>query len=193
MRMRNLIRILAMTMAVCLGALAPADAQDDAGRLHKEYQVKAAFLYNFVKFVQWPGAQALDHTHAANICVMGTDPFGSILDIFKQASSSQLALNVKRGITDADIPTCHILFIARSEEDRVGQILAIARNNPVLTVSEMKGFADKGGIVEMVKTEENIGLFSKDKINLRINVKVATAEGLHIDAQLLEIAAEVMR
>jgi len=189
--MRKIFSALAIVIAAYLCALTPAQAEDDASA--KEYRVKAAFLYNFTKFVEWPGAYALGKTHAANICIIGDDPFGSALEVFKQASSPQLELIVKRDIPESAIPTCNILFISRSEENRMGESIAKARAYPVLTVSEISGFADSGGIIEMVKVEKNIGLFSKDKINLRINLKAAEKEKLSIDARLLEIAAEVIK
>lgn len=193
--MRKFSGILAAMIMVCLSTFAPATiAEERLEKSAKEYQVKAAFLYNFVKFVEWPGVQALQQTHAANICIIGDEEFGGIAaTIFKQASSAQLALNVKLDVSGVDLRSCHVLFISRLEEGHVPSLLASMRSQPVLTVSDAKGFADKGGIIEMVKTEKTIGLFSKDKINLRINLKAAEAEGLRIDADLLKIAAEVIR
>ena len=115
------------------------------------------------------------------------------MSLFASASTPQLTFNIKQNVSDADIPTCHILFISTSEERRVGALLARAKDYPSLTVSEIHGFIEDGGIIEMVKTEQNIGLFSKDKINLRINAKQAEKEGLRIDPELLEIAAEVIK
>jgi hypothetical protein len=191
--MRRIVYCLAVIITALWGVSPYAVAEDDASLSAKEYQIKAAYLYNFVKFVEWPGARSLSVTHTANICIMGDDPFGSAMDIFRQASSAQLALNVRRNVTFRDIPDCNILFVSNSEADAVSAIIAHTKGYPVLTVSEIPGFADKGGIIEMVRVEKNIGLFSKDKINLRINIKAADSEGLRIDAQLLEIAAEVMK
>lgn len=191
--MHRLRDILAVTMAACLCVFSPANADDENGKTPKEYQIKAAFLYHFVEFVEWPGAQSLKETHAANICVAGEDPFGPILNALKQASTPQLALNVKRGVEGNAVASCHILFVPRSESGNVSSLLATARAAHVLTVSDIRGFADSGGIIEMAKTEESIGLFSKNKINLRINLKAANEEGLRIDAQLLESAAEVIK
>jgi hypothetical protein len=191
--MRNVSIILTALLAACLCMLSPANADDDTDKSAKEYQVKAAFLYNFIKFAQWPGAQSLTQTHAANICIVGTNTFGNALNLFKQASTTQLALNVIHITSNSQIPSCHVLFISGSEEERVSSLLGIAKSYPILTVSEIKGFVEQGGIIEMVKTEKSIGLFSKDKINLRINVKLAESEGLRLDAQLLEIAAEVIK
>ncbi len=182
-------------MAMVMGCfLAPSlSIAEDEAAVQKEYVVKVAFLYNFVKFVTWPGAQSLAQTHVANICIIGSNPFGSALDLFKKVSTPQLMLEVKKDISISDIPGCNILFVSKSEEENVSPIIEHAQNHPVLTVSGIKDFADKGGIIEMVKVEQNIGLFSKDKINLRINLKAANKEHLEIDPQLLEIAAEVMK
>ena len=189
--MRKIFSLLVGFTFTFFCAMTPANADDSS--VAKEYQVKVAFLYNFIKFVEWPGAKALGQTHTANICITGTDPFGPALDILTKASSAELAINIKRNVAADAVPSCHILFISRSEEGYTGAIIANASRYPVLTVSEIPGFADNGGIIEMSKTEKSIGLFSKDKINLRVNVKNAEAKQLRIDAQLLEIAAEVIR
>ncbi len=193
--MRSILYILVMLLGGCVFALFPAIADDDdAGKIAKEYQVKVAFLYNFVKFIEWPGDKSLAHPNAtANICIMGDNPFGAALDIFKRVSTPQLTLNVKTGVSQNDISSCHILYVSKSEEANVSSILSQASRYSVVTVSGIKGFVDAGGVIEMVKVEKSIGLFSKDKINLRINMRAAEAVNLRIDAQLLEIAAEVVK
>jgi len=192
--MNKSIYILAAAVA-CLfcAVLSAADAGDPDAKAFNEYKVKALFLYNFVKYIEWPGEKSVAQTHTANICIIGRDPFGSELDILKKASSAQLTFNVKRDISESEIPSCHVLFISTSEEGNVSSVLSRAKTHTVLTVSEIGGFADHGGIIEMVKTQENIGLFTKNKINLRINLKTAERENLRIDAQLLEIASEVIK
>ena len=191
--MRNIANIFLLVIVAFLCAFTPAVADESAEKSANEDQVKVLFLYNFIKYIEWPGAQALGQTHAANVCILGENPFGNALDILRQASNSQLAINVKLGVEDNQIPSCHILFIPRSQEGRVNSILATVHSHPVLTVSEISGFADNGGVMEMVKTEQTIGLFTKNKINLRINVKVADTIGLRIDAQLLGIASELIK
>ena len=175
--MRNRLNILAMAAAAYLGAFMPAIANDDSDNSAKEDQVKVAFLYNFVKFVEWPATQSLNQTHAANVCILGENPFGGALSILQRASSPQLAINVKLNVSEGDLPRCHILFINLAQEERMAAALASIRSYPVLTVSQIAGFVDNGGIVEMVKTEKDIGLFSKNKINLRINARLAEAKG----------------
>lgn len=155
--------------------LSPARADDP-----KEYLIKAAFIYNFVKFTEWPGDLAVSKQSNLNICVVGSNPFvGGATEVFKKASTAQLKLSVVEGTKG----TCHILFISRSEASRVDQYLNAG--GPILTVSDIEGFADRGGMIGFVLQD--------NKIKLVVNTKAATAAGLRIDAQLLEIALRVIR
>src|SRR4051794_9685229 len=96
-----------------------------------EYMVKAAYLYNFVKFVEWPGSQGVRHI---NLCVVGEDPFGSTLSDLEKASTDTLKISVRRNIGDNELKRCQMLFISASEEPRLDEILAQIQNLPILTV-----------------------------------------------------------
>jgi len=152
----------------------------------KEYQVKAAFIYNFVKFVEWPGPLAVSKQSSINICIIGSNPFGEAgRQIFERASTPALQLNLVQVKSSAAATSCHIAFISRSEEGKLADILADLKKSPVLTVSEIDDFASRGGIVGFV-TDDN-------KVKLIVNTGAATTAGLRVDAQLLEIAMQVLR
>jgi len=155
----------------------------DAGS--KEYFVKAAFLYNFVKFIEWPGNLAVSKISNLNICVVGDNPFDGATAVFKEASTDKLKLSVLeyrdwKGVPD----NCHMLFISRSESGRINEIFNALQQKPVLSVSDIDHFAEKGGIIGFV--------LSNNKIKLVVNKKAAETAGLRVDAQLLEIALNVI-
>lgn len=168
-----------------------SDAQDDDGA--RAGKVKAVFLYNFIKFVEWPEGRSPVSSHKVDICIMGENSFGSSLDVLKSGLSGKMDVNILSDVSPSAAGNCHVLFISRGADADIGSVLATARKKSVLTVSEMEAFADKGGIIEMKTVQKSVGLFSSNKINLRINVKAAEAAQLRINAQLLEIAAEVIK
>ena len=157
-----------------------------------EYFAKAGYIYNFTKFVEWPNAISAGGQKILNICVMGKNPFGSNLDIMRKSSNDKLKLNVVTDVTDSQAPACHVLFISTSEAARMKQIVGAVRAYPVLTVSEIEGFVEAGGIVGFRTIEKNIGVFSKNKISFDINNLSARNVKLSIDPQLLEIASSVI-
>jgi hypothetical protein len=146
-----------------------------------EYQIKAGFLYNFAKFIEWP-AQAFPDAHAPiTIGILGQDPFGDILD---QAIKGQvingrkLAIRRLKGI--GDLKACHILFISSSEKKHLTHILEGLKASSVLTVGEIDGFTQRGGIIKFTVAES--------QVRLEINVDLAQQAGLKISAKLLALA-----
>lgn len=168
-------------------------AQEEDASAAKAAKIKAVFLYNFIKFVEWPAERSPVATRKATICLMGGNKFGSALDNLRKSLTGQMELTVESDVAASSIGACNVLFITHASGGELAQAVESARRNGVLTVSEMNGFADNGGIIEMKTVEKTIGLFSSNKINLRINLKAADAASLKISAQLLEIAAEVLK
>ena len=167
----------------CISAFAIPAARADDG--NKEYLIKAAFIYNFIKYVEWPGSAAVSSNPSIDVCTIGQSGLDDTGSVFKAASSSSLALKLVGESNPRDAAKhCHVLFIAQSEESRLGSILAALKGQPVLTVSDIDGFADHGGMIGFT-TEDN-------KIKLVINTRPASAAGLRIDAQLLAIAVKVI-
>jgi hypothetical protein len=184
--------ILRIALTICLSVLLLIPAAWAASG-PSEYQVKAAFLYQFTKYTKWPGVFSLDSTSQMNICLWGSNPFGEALSLFDKASSAKLTISVKKNISSSDIASCHMLYIAKGAESQLSSILSQAKASPVLTVSEIKGFSDQGGMIEIQTVEKTIGVFERNNVGLVINTKAAGKVAISFDAQLLEIAKSVIR
>ena len=148
---------------------------------NQEYQVKAVFLFNFTQFVEWP-AEAFAHPSAPLVIgVLGEDPFGAYLDeTVRGETVNGRSLMVERYRRIQEIGNCQVLFVSRSESDRLDQILASLAGKPVLTVGDFEGFALRGGVIRLL----TVG----GKIRLRINLDSAKAAKLTISSKLLRPA-----
>ena len=151
-----------------------------------EYQVKAAYIYNFGKFVKWPAASAATRTGAFTICVLGEDPVGSVIQstlVGKLLDGKPVA--IKRLQKPPDVAGCHILFIDSAQGRNLQAILAAAQEASVLTVSDMPDFSKRGGMIQFVL----IG----DRVRFEINVASAESASLVLASDLLKVAAAVRR
>jgi hypothetical protein len=147
----------------------------------REYEVKAAFLYNFVQFVEWPADAFSDAQSPVVIGILGDDPFGASLDdIVRDEKVNNRPLVIRHYQRVEDIKDCQILFISQSENRRLEEILAGLKDRSILTVGDTDGFARRGGMIRFV-TENN-------KIRFRINVKAAKTANLTISSKLLRLA-----
>ena len=171
------ISIALALWGLSLGAISPARGQTGTP---SEYQVKAAFLYNFAKFVQWPADAFRSSQSPLVLGVLGRNPFGSILKQTLQGKTAQGRSFMIRTATDPkEIGFCHILFISASEQRRLGQILK-GLQGPVLTVSEIPRFAHQGGIINFYLADK--------KVRFEINLKKAEKVRIKIKSQLLRHA-----
>lgn len=175
-----------MTIALAVSAgdggtsVAATSAVADAS----EYEVKAAYLYNFGKFVAWP-EDALAAADPLVICVVGRDPFGAVLDDTIRGKTVQERRLTVRRLTNADrIRECHILFVSAAEEQRLPQILRAMGGSHVLTVGETDTFLRKGGAIALVARER--------RVRFDVNLRAAHDAGLEMSAQLLKVAANVI-
>lgn len=173
--------VVACVLLVVLCALAvPGPRAHGESSAPPEYLVKAAFLYNFAKFVDWPDEAFGDALGPLNLCILGRDPFGPFIQSIEGKTSQGRQLVVRRTDRVEDIGNCHILFVSESEKKRLAAILQTTRDRHVLTVADMEGFARRGGIVTLVKVE--------DRIRFEINIDAAERAGLRISAKLLNLA-----
>lgn len=143
------------------------------------YQVKAAFLYNFVKFVQWP--PSTDTSGYLVIAVIGDDPFGDLIDRIVRGKTIQgRELVVRRLGGDAELRSCHIVFISPSEARRTPEIVARAQAAGVLTVGETPHFLRDGGVIRF--------FVEGQRVRFQINTTGAEQAKLKISSQLLSLA-----
>jgi len=146
----------------------------------KEYQIKAAFLFNFAQFVEWP-TNAFTSTDAPfSIGILGDDPFGKALDATVQGESVQnRKLTIQRSRRLEDLQNCQVIFISKSEKSRLSEILPKLNARSILTVSELPGFAGSGGVINFY--------LEGAKVRFEINPAVAQRERLKISSQLLNL------
>ena len=184
--MRAKCSILILLMTACVAASGGVSADPDPS-IPLEYRVKAAFLYRFVKFVEWPG-EALPDTHnTITIGVLGEGDIYAALESLvegKQAKGRKLVIQQFR--EPEDLEFCHVLFIGRSEknseqeESRLKEILKGLKGSSTLTVGEAEGFAQIGGMINFIIVES--------KVRFEINVGAAREANLKISSKLLRLA-----
>jgi hypothetical protein len=164
---------------LCRGAFADAQALS-------EYQVKAAYLYSFTKFVEWPEGTFANASDPIRLCVLNDKPFHAQLN--QIAGNKQIAGHpvVVVLITDSrQSRGCQELFIGASESQQTSQILDSVRGASVLTVGETDTFVEQGGIINFV--------VPGDHVQFQVNQKAATQAGLHMSSQLLSVAKRVFK
>jgi len=151
-----------------------------------EYQVKATYLYNFGRFVKWPGTVPAGKGDSFSVCVLGQDPFGSILDSTLAGEAVDGKPVVLRRISKPqDAGKCRILFISSTEERHLKEILTALDECGVLTVSDMPGFTRRGGMIQFV--------LEGDRVRFEINLASAESARLVLSSELLKVAASVKR
>ncbi|HEY3330733.1 MAG TPA: YfiR family protein [Capsulimonadaceae bacterium] len=149
-----------------------------------EYQVKAAFLYNFAKFATFPPQALPADTATFTIAVLGDDPFGTTLDQTVQGKTIADRKIVVRRIDSADeAKHCQLLFVCASHKKEYASILSRLKGQNILTVGESEGFATKGGMINFY-VEDN-------RVRFEINPKAADRAGIQISSQLLRLGRTV--
>lgn len=151
-----------------------------------EYQVKAAYLYNFSRFVEWPGRPAAESSRPFAICVLGKDPFGSILDTTVSGQGAGPQNLVARRLTKPqDALACQILFVGDSEEGHLKEIMMVLGKANVLTVSDIPRFSERGGMIGFV--------LKGDRVRFEVNLTNAVNAGLAVSSDLLKVALAVKK
>jgi hypothetical protein len=163
-----------LAVSLCIGEL------HGDGRV-PEYHVKAAFLYKFATYVEWPAASDNGLTQFT-IGIIGHDPFGRRLDAVVEGQRIRgKAIVVRRLSGLEEIAHCQVLFVSASERPHLQAILGALRGAPVLTVGDMNQFAESGGMINLVTDDD-------DHIRFDINKKAIDRAGLKALTQLLRLA-----
>jgi hypothetical protein len=172
-----------IALAVCVSVFHAPAPRVMANEL-SEYQLKAAFLANFAKFVEWPTQSFPDGTAPVSIGIVGDDPFGRDIDETINGKLLQgHPMAVKRVDWRDDLAAFHMVFVSASEKRRLPDILQRMESSSVLTVSDLEGFCGAGGIIAFV--------MDRDRIRFEVNVEVAQRHGLKISSKLLSLATNV--
>jgi len=147
-----------------------------------EYRIKAGFLGKFTQFVDWPSGPA--HTDSSSpfiIAVIGDNPFGTLLeDLYQGRKIKDRSIEIRYLQKVRDISEVDLLFISRSEQSNLDKILARTGNRPILTVSDSKGFCERGVLINFYKSE--------GYIRFEINYTAVLKSGLHFSSRLLKLA-----
>jgi hypothetical protein len=146
-----------------------------------EYRVKLAFLYNFAQFIQWPADAFSGPAAPLTMCVAGQDPFkGEIGQRLHGRTAAGHPIQIRRLKPDDDPQACHIVFVRAGEKRAAAEILAALKGSNTLTVGESKGFAEKGGLINLTLDE--------DKLSFEINLAAAMRTRLKISSKVLALA-----
>ncbi len=188
-RKRGLVKAvlsILVLLTAMLGAANPVIAADSDSPVSVEYQIKAAFLYRFIKFIEWPDEVLPDTQRTITIGVLGESPMNKTLQSIEGREVKGHKLAIKRFGGLQDLESCDVLFIGRPERDSdleeslLRQALSKLKGTSTLTVSEIEGFAQLGGIINFIIVE--------NKVRFEINLKAARDANLKISSKLLRLA-----
>jgi hypothetical protein len=197
------IRACNLIVLVPVLLVAPCVAQGgDDNATEREYQIKAAFIYNFIKFVDWPKEKVAESNEPVIIGIIGKDPFGNafapvkdkedkgrkvLIKRFKPIEELKKSGEKNRSLLEREIESlrkCHLLFICSSEEKSIKEIINLVKDHSVLTIGDMQGFLESGGIINFIMEEK--------KVRFEINMTAAKRARLEIRSQLLRLAKRVI-
>ena len=146
-----------------------------------EYALKAVFLYNFCRFIEWPKSAFASPNEPIIIGVVGEDPFGSLLkEAVRGETSRGRPIQIEHYSKADAIGHCHLLFVSRSESGRTEKILASVSGKSVVTVGETDAFLDRGGMIALTA--------DKNRVRLHINPSLLRAASLDVSSKLLRVA-----
>jgi len=171
-----------LALSTLLAAIATGlYATEAKSKVTREYDLKAAFLFNFTQFVEWPSEAFPNEKAPFVIGLLGEDPFGKSLDeIVANETVRDRKIVLRRCRTLDEAATCHTLFISRSETPRLHDVLVFLNGKSVLTVGDAEGFSKHGGMIGFVVVQ--------NRIQVKINVEAAKAAKLTISSKLLRQA-----
>jgi hypothetical protein len=167
-------RACAASLAALLAVVLPARAED-----LPEYRIKAAFVYNFALFTEWPAEVG----PVLNLCILGVDPFGKEADNLQGKTVGRRHIAVRRISGRDPVNGCQLLFIAQSAIGGLPRVLEGLRGSQVLTVADSPDGAQQGVAINMTSDQP--------KISFEVNLKAARSAGLNLSSKLLRLATEV--
>jgi len=192
MKIKTYILIVIVLSLLAVSSAPQARADSTSSR---EYQVKAAFLYSFINFVDWPEDKLTEDNKQIIIGIIGDDPFGNAFEPIKDKQVKGKDVVIKRfksfnELNKSDekieaVTKCHLLYICPSEKDELQRIINLVTKYNVLTVGDMKSFLESGGIINFLMEDK--------KVRFEINNIAAEESELQIRSKLLRLAKRVIK
>jgi hypothetical protein len=173
--------VLGLTLLCSLGLIRVAPALERVD----EYALKAAFLYNFSKFVEWPVTSFADHTSPFSLCVLGDDSFGSSLETLAKKPVQERTLVIKRIRSATALSGCHILYVSPQELTQPEALIRSIEKASVLTVCDVEACAEAGIMLNMRLVE--------NRVQLDMNLDAVQRTPLKVSSQLIKLTRVVKR
>ena len=173
-------RRLALGAVLLAGMLLPSAP---AAEGPAEGDVKAAFVLNFMKFVEWPASAFPAPDAPILLSIVGNDPIAAALSSLHGKTVAGRRVVVRRVPAPGELEECHVLFVGASEQEKLAPLLRALQGRPTLTIADFEGFAGRGGTIGFTRRE--------DKIGFEINEESARKAGLQVSAKLLYLGKSV--
>lgn len=173
-------RITAWAAALLCMSLAFAQPSKAADRTANPASVKVAYLFNFAKFVAWPPQLGQTANSPISICILADRDFVTAADVLRGKTIKGRPVDIRIRPRQKDFAACHLLYFGRTKQGLMDEAYEFLREHPVLTVGEGNGFADAGGIIQMMKVDGTI--------RFRINAEAARNADLEISSKLLNLS-----
>jgi len=176
-----------LAWAVCVALMLIASISQaksvDSTKAFAPYQVKAAYLYYFAKFTEWPEGTAQVEADEFSICLLGEDDIATALNSLTTRTVHHQRVGWRRISSSGAAAGCHIVYIGAKQKEYLQPMLQALQQFPVLTISDSKGFAAAGGMVELAQ--------KGNKIHFSINLQAAKQQNLRLNPYLLKLASIV--
>ena len=151
-----------------------------------ETQIKAAYVFNFTKFTEWPASNSASEDTPIVIGVLGDDSFGKILaELTKGEVVRKHPLVVTNLNASDDLGACQVLFVRSSDKEQIPALLLKLKGTPVLTVADTDGFVDRGGMVNFITDQQ--------KVKFEINQTAVEESGLRLSSKVFQIAKRIVK
>jgi hypothetical protein len=180
--MRLSLLLVGCWLSFIFSSLAPSSYGADISQ-KGEYRLKAAFLYNFAKFTEWPSTAFSDHQAPHTICIVGEDPFGPEIDQLTTKPIHNRQLTIKRLQPTDQLLGCHLLYVSRTELGQATHILGTLQKTPVLTICDSDGCAESGFMLNMRMVE--------NRVTLDLNLEAVEQTPLKLSSQLIKLTRVV--
>ena len=178
MRLNLILKRTHLWLLACAMVLG---AQGIAFGATTESAVKAGFVYNFTKFIDFPPSTDASITY--NLCVAGESKLSDSLDALEGKLVGNKPLNIQRNVSEANLKDCHMVFVVAASDAHIQSLLQQVGTLPIVTVSDSPDFILKGGMIGLIRDGNRVGF--------EVNLKTAGAAGLRMSAQLLKLAKSV--